>query len=185
VRSDIILIFLKETYKVKDPVINIFMRITEKDLSYMQEAHKIKERSTCPTTKVGCVIVLNNEIIATGYNDFPTDTDRKHLTEERPMYYLLDIHAEMRAIVHADKSIKGADVYVTTASCDNCFKHLIESGVSKVIYDNLFTKNKSTGSLDKLEAVIRLIKASGIQQYNMQGKTFEEDLKDNGIKISY
>ena len=38
---------------------------------YLDIAKSVAERSTCLRKKVGCVIVNNDEIIATGYNGAP------------------------------------------------------------------------------------------------------------------
>jgi len=42
-----------------------------KDEYYLQIANAVSERSTCLKRKYGCVIVKNDEIIATGYNGNP------------------------------------------------------------------------------------------------------------------
>ena len=42
-----------------------------KDEYYMEIAKKVAERSTCLKRNYGCVIVKNDEIIATGYNGSP------------------------------------------------------------------------------------------------------------------
>jgi dCMP deaminase len=153
---------------------------------FMEIAHKVALKSRNESTKVGCLIVdEKNTIISSGFNDFPLNADLKYMTNERPMCYLIDVHAEMRALINAGRSVAGCKAFVTIASCENCFKHLIVAGISQVIYDSLFTNRKSTSTPERLEAIIRLTKATGIQQRNLQGKTLEEDLKDNGIEINF
>ncbi|MDR2526350.1 MAG: hypothetical protein LBC92_00550 [Rickettsiales bacterium] len=152
---------------------------------YMNIAREIAKASTNASTKVGCVIVNEKgHILTSGYNDLIKNIDMKYMTDEKPMYYMLDIHAEMRAILNADVSLKGTTLYCTISCCDNCFKHIIECGIKEVVYDNLFTNGKSTGSIERLEAVVRLIKGSGVMQTNIKGKTYIEDLKDNGIEFN-
>jgi dCMP deaminase len=155
------------------------------DEYFMNIAKAVALRSNNQSTKVGCVIVSeNNKIISTGYNDFPSSANLKYMTNEKPMFYLLDVHAEMMALIDAKSSVAGAKVYVTIASCENCFKHLIVAGIREVIYEKLFTTNKSTGTPERLEAVIRLMKATKTIHRNMEGKSFIDDVKDNGVTIN-
>lgn len=150
----------------------------------MDVARAVAKKSPNPSTKVGCVFVSeSNNIISTGYNDFPPNMDLKCMTTERPMYYMLDVHAEMRALATAGCSVAGARAYITYASCENCLKHLLTAGIKEIIYDNLFTTNRSTGTNERLEAAVRLVKGSGIPCKNMQGITFLDDLKNNGVII--
>lgn len=131
------------------------------------------------STQVGCAIVdENNQVVSLGYNGFVIGANPKYMTIEKPMRYLLSIHAEMRALVYAKKPIRNCKIYVTHASCENCMKHLIESGVKEIIYDKLFTNGKFVDE-EKAEAIIRLMKATGIIHRNMQGKSFIDDIKEN------
>ena len=47
-----------------------------------------------------------------------------------------------------------------------------------MIYDQLFTNGRFIDN-DRTEAIIRLIKATGIINRNINGKTFIEDIKEN------
>ncbi|MDR3289908.1 MAG: hypothetical protein LBT02_01340 [Rickettsiales bacterium] len=154
------------------------------DEYFMNIARAVAVGSKNPGTKVGCIIVNDNDhIMSAGYNDLIANMNMKYMTYEKPMYYMLDIHAEMRAILNAREPLMGCKLYCTIASCDNCFKHIIEAGIKEVVYDSLFTLNKSTGTPERLEAVVRLMKGSGVKQRNLKGKTFIEDLKENGIEF--
>lgn len=93
-----------------------FMRLA------LREAHEALEQDEVP---IGCVIVLNNRIIAKGYN----------LTEK-----LTDItaHAEMLAITSASnflggKYLKDCTIYVTMEPCIMCAGALFWSQISRVV----------------------------------------------------
>lgn len=93
-----------------------FMRIA------LQEAHYALEQDEVP---IGCVIVLNNKIIAKGHN----------FTER-----LNDItaHAEMQAITSAahflgGKYLKNCTIYVTMEPCVMCAGALFWSQISRVV----------------------------------------------------
>lgn len=56
------------------------------------------------------------------------------------------VHAEMNAVCDAartGRSIKGTTLYCTTFPCHNCAKHLIASGVSKVVFLEPYPKSKA------------------------------------------
>jgi deoxycytidylate deaminase len=56
------------------------------------------------------------------------------------------VHAEMCAICDAarlGKSIKGAVLFTTTFPCHNCTKHILASGISKVVYIEPYPKSKA------------------------------------------
>lgn len=56
------------------------------------------------------------------------------------------VHAEMNAISDAarlGRSIKGATLYVTTFPCHNCAKHIIASGISRVVFIEPYPKSRT------------------------------------------
>lgn len=56
------------------------------------------------------------------------------------------VHAEMNAISDAarlGRSVRGATVYVTTFPCHNCAKHIIASGVSRVVFIEPYPKSRT------------------------------------------
>jgi tRNA(adenine34) deaminase len=75
---------------------------------------------------VGCVIVLNDEIIGTGYNQKNSTNDVTN-------------HAEIIAIRNASKKIgdwrlDGSVLYTTVEPCQMCLGAIRESRVSKVVF---------------------------------------------------
>ena len=56
------------------------------------------------------------------------------------------VHAEMNAISDAarlGRSIKGATLYVTTFPCHNCAKHIIASGIARVVFIEPYPKSRT------------------------------------------
>jgi deoxycytidylate deaminase len=56
------------------------------------------------------------------------------------------VHAEMNAISDAarlGRAVKGATRYVTTFPCHNCAKHIISSGISRVIFIEPYPKSRT------------------------------------------
>ena len=58
--------------------------------------------------------------------------------------YSRSVHAEMNLISNAARrgvSLSGATLYVTTFPCHNCAKHIVASGISKVVYLEPYPKS--------------------------------------------
>lgn len=68
------------------------------------------------------------------------------------------VHAEMSAICDAarlGRSVKGSTLYSTTFPCHNCTKHILASGVRRVVYMEPYPKSKAK-ELHKNEISIEL-----------------------------
>ena len=114
---------------------------------FMNIAHQVSTRSTCPRKRVGCVIVKNKIIIATGYNgslpgESHCDTHGCFLQDD---HCVRTIHAETNAINQAAKngiSLKDATIYCNVEPCWNCYKNIIVSGIISIYYAQAYG-NKS------------------------------------------
>lgn len=61
------------------------------------------------------------------------------------------VHAEMEAILSCTrqgKSTKGATIYCTTFPCHNCAKHIVASGITRVVFIEPYLKSKALGFHD-------------------------------------
>ncbi len=114
----------------------------------MDIAEDSKIRSTCLSRQVGAVIIKDKQIIATGYNGAPSGaihcTDIGYCLRRKRGYRSgqgLELcragHAEANAIDQCAKrgtSCLGATLDVTTQPCGFCCIHIIQSGISRVIF---------------------------------------------------
>jgi dCMP deaminase len=104
-------------------------------------------RSTCLSRKVGCVIVRDGQVIATGYNGTPKGT--WHPEEfPRPCPCVGGIsgadlslkycaHGEANALAQSayrGSSTAGADIFCTNFPCIECVKLLISAGIRAIYY---------------------------------------------------
>ena len=119
---------------------------------YLGIAGAVSKKSTCLKKQYGAVIVKDDEVIATGYND----TCRKELhctTCTKPSgngdieeYCSCPaVHAEMNAIISASrKEMLGADLYlagfdavsgeeVAACPCEICLRLIKNAGIDRVI----------------------------------------------------
>jgi len=138
--------------------------ITKTDKRFLNYAKKEAEKSKDPSTQVGAVIVTKeNEIVSKGYNSFVTNASKSAMTWDRPMKYHLVVHAEMNALISADRSdLSDCKLYITHAPCSNCLKHVLQSGIRE-IYVNELGPGFERGTLDDLEAVCRMLAACKVK----------------------
>lgn len=112
-------------------------RLNKWDIRFLRLAYEIKAWSKDPGTTVGCVLVKDRRIIASGFNGFPANlSDDLDRYLDRDYKLAVTVHAEANAILNAAKNgarTEGATAYVTFPPCSQCAAALIQAGVSKVI----------------------------------------------------
>lgn len=124
-------------------------RISRKQLM-MEKALLISRRSTCTRKKVGCVAVIDNREVASGYNGvLPGYKPETGLDEDGNSN---TVHAEANMIAFCARkgiAIEGAIIYITLSPCEKCAELLIQARVSKVIY---LDEYRCTKGIEKLES---------------------------------
>lgn len=110
---------------------------------FLDLARSVSTRATCPRRSVGCVLVRDRQVLATGYNG--SMSGAAHCTEAGCLmvdeHCARTIHAEANAIAQAARSgvrLEGATCYVTTRPCWGCLKLLVNAGVTEVQYDEAY-----------------------------------------------
>ena len=148
------------------------------DEYYMNLAENVALKSKDPSTKVGCILVdEDNKPISMGYNGFVMGIDEEFMTFEKPAKDMMSVHAEMNALIFAKRDLTNCKAYVTHASCENCLKHLLQAGVKEIVYKNADTKGNYISG-ERLECIKRLLKGSKIVYRNVNGKTFLEEIAE-------
>jgi dCMP deaminase len=95
------------------------------------------KRSPCKRLQVGCLIVKDNRIIATGYNGFLPGAEHKSIV--RNDHEQATLHAEQNALTDCAKrgiACDGATVYITHYPCIICSRLLLGSGIKHIKYVN-------------------------------------------------
>jgi dCMP deaminase len=110
---------------------------------FMGIAGQVATRATCDRKHVGAVIVKDKNILATGYNGsisgMPHCDEMGHMIEND--HCVATIHAEANAILQAAKhgtSIDGADIYITTSPCWQCFKLIANAGIRRIFFGEFY-----------------------------------------------
>ncbi len=123
----------------------------------LKEAQKANDKQEVP---IGCVIVLNNEIIGRGHNTRNSENNSIG-------------HAEINAIIDANKTINNwvlndCEMYVTVEPCQMCTGAIIQARIKKVIF----------GTRDiKAGCVVSLYNMLSDQRFNHQVEYEEGILK--------
>ena len=117
-------------------------KLSREDLAYLDWARKIARRGwgrVHPNPLVGCVLVLNNQIVGEGY----------HREFGGP-------HAEIIALEAAKSKAEGATAYVSLEPCNHegktppCSQALVQAGIARVVYGVAEPGIKEGGGKDML-----------------------------------
>jgi dCMP deaminase len=138
------------------------------DKTYLKMALVWSDLSKANRKKVGCLIVKNGMIISDGYNGTPKGFDNRCETSIMPESISPDdlsahppnalitkpevLHAESNAITKLAKSTQSsidASLYTTASPCLDCAKLIIQSGISRVIYSELYKNSEGIDLLEK------------------------------------
>ena len=128
------------------------MKKLTREEKYMKRALRLAEKARkLNEVPIGCVIVRDDKVIATGYNR--RNTDKQTLS-----------HAEITAIKKAsrivgDWRLEGCEMYVTLEPCQMCAGALVQSRIDRVYVGAMNKKAGCCGS------VINLL---NMEQFNHQ-----------------
>lgn len=96
--------------------------------------------SYCERRKVGALLIKDKMIISDGYNGTPSGFENICEDEfNKTKAYVL--HAEANAITkvaRSHNSSDGATLYVTASPCIECAKLIIQAGIVRVVYGELY-----------------------------------------------
>lgn len=143
-----------QTILIKD-MDKITSKQTLLDERYLRMTSIWAENSYCERRKVGALIVKDKMIISDGYNGTPAGFENVCEDEDgitKP--YVL--HAEANAITkvaRSNNSSEGATMYVTASPCIECAKLIIQSGIRRVVYRDLY----------RITSGIDLLKRAGVE----------------------
>jgi len=116
---------------------------------YMGLALAVRRRANCLGNRVGAVLVLEDRVIATGYNGTPQNmrncdeggcercANREKYRTSMGYDVCICVHAEQNALLSAARfgvATQGAELYTTMRPCFGCTKELLQARVRAVYY---------------------------------------------------
>ncbi len=110
------------------------------DRRYLRMATIWAENSYCQRRKVGAIIVKDSMIISDGYNGTPSGFENV-CEDEYGVTKPYVLHAEANAITkvaRSNNSSDGATLYITASPCVECSKLIIQAGIRRVVYNELY-----------------------------------------------
>ncbi len=150
----------------------------DKSNYFMKEALNLAQKAfDIDEVPIGCVIVHNDEVIATGYNMRNTNKNTLH-------------HAEIIAInkaceVLGDWRLEGCTMYVTVEPCPMCSGAIVQSRLDKVVFG---TKNRKAGfcgsvinimQMDELNHKVEVESGVMEEECTILMKTFFKNFRQN------
>lgn len=157
------------------------------DELFIRQAMLIAEKSKDPSTKVGCVIVSDdNVVLSMGYNGFPRGiiedefewhqyTHKEALGDirftrwDRPEKYSWTEHAERNAIYNAARNgtkLAGSKMYLNfepEAMCADCTRAMIQTGIKEIIGPNIPFGGKGVGTHYQLTYSGKMLEEAGVK----------------------
>jgi dCMP deaminase len=128
----------------------------EFDRRYLQMARIWAQNSYCKRRQVGAIIVKGRMIISDGYNGTPEGFENICEDENnKTKPYVL--HAEANAITKVAKSNNSSEastLYVTTSPCMECSKLIIQSGIKRVVFSDLYNIDQGLTLLERAKIEI-------------------------------
>jgi dCMP deaminase len=131
-------------------------------------ARQVATRATCDRLHVGCVLVRDRVVVATGYNGAARGLDHcddaGHDVEDG--HCVRAVHAEANAVAQAAREgvrVLGATAYATHLPCWPCFRLLLNAGVTRVVFGEPYRAN-DPGASRVVEAATRTgVELAGIR----------------------
>lgn len=108
------------------------------------------ENSYCQRRRVGALLVKGPMIISDGFNGTPAGFENV-CEDSEGMTKPYVLHAEANAITkvaRSNNSSEGSTLYVTASPCVECAKLIIQAGIRRVVYADLY---RVTDGVDLLQ----------------------------------
>lgn len=144
------------------------------DEYFLQIAALAATRSTCLRRNVGCVLVRDRHVLATGYNGVPAKAphcadkgclrQELHIPSGQRMDICRAVHAEANAIAQCAKlgvCVQGATAYVTVTPCSKCAALLVQAGVIAVVSSGLYPDEDTKAILEEANVTVKIIPMAG------------------------
>ena len=144
------------------------MDVLSWDEYFMGLAHLSAMRSKDPSTQVGAVIVSgDHRVVSIGYNGFPNGCSDDEFPWDREgdfgaTKYPYVVHAELNAILNSKNDLRGCSIYVSLFPCNECAKAIIQSGISRIVYES-----DKYADTDATIASKRMLRAAGVELYQL------------------
>jgi dCMP deaminase len=129
------------------------------DIAYLRMAREWSKLSHCNRKKVGSIIVKNGMIISDGYNGTPSGFANECEDPNGQTHWYV-LHAEANAISKVARSTNNAQdatLYLTLSPCKDCSKMILQVGIKRVVFAQLYKDGAGIGLLTDAGIVVEHI----------------------------
>lgn len=165
-KNILLLQFIQNTILEINPIMDNTDKQQLLDERYIRMARIWGENSYCKRRQVGALIVKEKMIISDGFNGTPSGFENICEDENgRTKPYVL--HAEANAITkvaRSNNSSEGATLYVTCSPCIECAKLIIQAGIQRVVFSELYHNTDG----------VELLERNGIEIVYINDKELQE-----------
>lgn len=130
------------------------------DKRYLRMATIWAENSYCKRRRVGAILVKDKMIISDGFNGTPAGFENI-CEDDAGITKPYVLHAEANAITkvaRSNNSSDGSTLYVTASPCLECAKLIIQSGIKRVVFNDLY----------RLADGVDLLRRAGVECVHIQ-----------------
>jgi dCMP deaminase len=141
--------------------------MTKWDKRMLDLAELVATWSKDPSTQVGAVIVdPSNRVVSLGFNGMPRGvSDDEEILADRDEKLRRIIHAEVNALLFAQRTVVGYSIYVNRPPCGQCAAKIIQAGITRVVCYPFDTLGASRWERDRVSAQV---------MFGESGVTFSE-----------
>jgi dCMP deaminase len=147
------------------------LKISTKDKYefFMRTVYNAAQLSKDPKTRIGSVLVKDDDIVSIGYNNFPRKVlDLEERYNDRELKHLFVAHSEFNSIINAARkgaSTLGCKLFTNGQPCHECMKAVINAGIDTVvvhkqwpqfIHSEKWIKSNEISNQMVVEAVIKI-----------------------------
>lgn len=112
------------------------------DKLYLDIAYRISQESYATRSKVGAVIVKNDNICSFGWNGVPSGIPNDSIEfknedgtiSTNPMTMHAESNALQKLLKYGGTGTDGATLYLTLSPCYECSKMIYQAGIKRVVY---------------------------------------------------
>lgn len=152
--------------------------------AYMNMAREMAKLSPDSETQVGAIMLSSEgRVIASSFNGFARGANDDCLPNKRPDKYQYIQHAERNMLYNcAYEGIrtKGTTIVCTLSPCLECVRACFQSGVKRIVFDELYHKFEGVGfyaTLPDIHIEIKNDYQSGFTVLEMTSKKKHEDIE--------
>lgn len=136
------------------------------DSYFMKQAYLVAERSKDNRTKIGTLLVRDNNVISTGYNNFARKVrDLPERYNDRETKYKFVVHSEANSVLTAARigvSTLNSTCYTFGVPCHECAKTLIQGGIKEIVLHRQWPNMLHSIWVESTKISMTMFKETGI-----------------------